>query len=109
MIDATVDGENTALRGRPIYWHGDAIRRAANAIREVYSTDFYVMVRRALEAIRSSCCRRTRSPCPLYPSEPTSSVRLAMSVECPEHKVAALQPAAREQEPRTGSRLRGQR
>jgi hypothetical protein len=33
-----------------IHWNGDAIRRAACAIREVYSTDFYVMARRALEA-----------------------------------------------------------
>jgi hypothetical protein len=46
MIDATVDGENIAPAARPIHWHGDAIRRAANAISEVYSTDFYVIVRR---------------------------------------------------------------
>jgi hypothetical protein len=25
--------------GKPVYWPGDAIRRAASAIREVYSTD----------------------------------------------------------------------
>jgi hypothetical protein len=36
--------------GKPIHWPGDPIRRAASAIREVYSTDFYVMARRALEA-----------------------------------------------------------
>lgn len=36
--------------GHAIHWSGDAIRRAACAIREVYSTDFYVMARRALEA-----------------------------------------------------------
>ena len=36
--------------GKAIHWPGDAIRRAAFAIREVYSTDFYVMPRRALEA-----------------------------------------------------------
>ena len=36
--------------GKPVYWPGDAIRRAASAIREVYSTDLYVMARRALEA-----------------------------------------------------------
>jgi hypothetical protein len=40
--------------GRPIYWNGEAIRRAAMAIRETYSTDFFTMARRALEAaIRS--------------------------------------------------------
>ena len=37
-------------RAKAIHWPGDAIRRAACAIREVYSSDFYVMARRALEA-----------------------------------------------------------
>jgi hypothetical protein len=30
--------------GRPIHWNGDAIKRAAIAIREAYSTDFYVLL-----------------------------------------------------------------
>jgi hypothetical protein len=40
--------------GKPVFWNGEAIRRAAIAIRESYSTDTMVMARRALEAaIRS--------------------------------------------------------
>jgi hypothetical protein len=43
-------GGNGGGYTRPIFWGGEAIRRAANAIRESYSTDFFVMARRALEA-----------------------------------------------------------
>ena len=45
-----VKGGKAKGNGHAIHWNGDAIRRAASAIREVYSTDFYVMARRALEA-----------------------------------------------------------
>jgi hypothetical protein len=45
-----VKGAKAKGNGHAIHWNGDAIRRAASAIREVYSTDFYVMARRALEA-----------------------------------------------------------
>jgi hypothetical protein len=45
-----VKGAKVRGSGHAIHWPGDAIRRAASAIREVYSTDFYVMARRALEA-----------------------------------------------------------
>ena len=36
--------------GRPVLWSGEHIRRAACAIRETYSTDFFVIGRKALEA-----------------------------------------------------------
>ena len=41
-------------KGRSVHWHGDHIRRAGLALRESYSTDIFVMARKALEAaIRS--------------------------------------------------------
>jgi hypothetical protein len=50
-IDATADCEYIAPQGRSADpWTGDAIRRAASAIRETYSTDSFIMARRALEA-----------------------------------------------------------
>jgi hypothetical protein len=45
-----VKGAKAKGNGHAIHWNADAIRRAASAIRRVYSTDFYVMARRALEA-----------------------------------------------------------
>lgn len=47
---AEVGGNDNRAYTRPVFWGGEAIRRAANAIRESYSTDFFVMARRALEA-----------------------------------------------------------
>jgi hypothetical protein len=46
----SVKGATAKGNGHAIHWNGDAIKRAAIAIRESYSTDFYVMARRALEA-----------------------------------------------------------
>ena len=45
------DTPNSDRRGgRPIFWDGDSIKRAAMALRENCSGDFYVMARKALEA-----------------------------------------------------------
>jgi hypothetical protein len=45
-----VKGAKAKGNGHAIHWNADAIRRAANAIRQVYSNDLFVMARRALEA-----------------------------------------------------------
>jgi hypothetical protein len=45
-----VKGTKPKGNGHAIHWNGDAIRRAASAIRETYSTDFFITARRALEA-----------------------------------------------------------
>jgi hypothetical protein len=45
-----IKGAHGHAGGRPVFWSGEHIRRAACAIRETYSTDFFVMARKALEA-----------------------------------------------------------
>lgn len=50
-----VIGARPNQRGRPIFWGGDAIRRAADAMRESRSNDWLILARLALQAaIRSA-------------------------------------------------------
>jgi hypothetical protein len=70
-----VKGTTPHKSGRPIHWDGDAIKRAANAIRESYSTDFYVLARRALEAaVRNENDLLALLPEPAATSTPQRSI-----------------------------------
>jgi hypothetical protein len=83
-----VRGAKLHTGGRPVHWNGDAIKRAAVAIRENYSTDFYVLARRALEgAIRNEADLLALLP------EPPATAPLRRSIERtapqPDHTRAA--------------------